>query len=71
MKILESILQIMREEEQEEIMDANNVTADMFSIVFSPQGENQNVVVASEKLEILNDLVNAVVHMTINNIAYD
>ena len=40
MKIREAIMQVMKEEEEEEIRDATNVTADTFSLVFIPQRGN-------------------------------
>ena len=40
----------MREEEEEEITNSDNITADMFILVFSPQRENLNAIFGSEKL---------------------
>ena len=52
-------------------MYANNTTADIFSIVFSPQRENSNTSFASEKLENQNKIVNVVVNTRINNVGYE
>ena len=70
MNIRELVLGVMREEEEEEITDADNVTDYMFSITPSTQREILNAVFASEKLENLDGLVDAVVNMKINNIKY-
>ena len=51
-------------------MDPNNVTADSFSLTSSSQRENSNVIFTSEKLEKLDELVNAVKNMTINGVRY-
>ena len=39
----------MREEEEEAIIDANNLTADTFSPAFSPQRENPNAIFANQE----------------------
>ena len=54
------MLQVLREKGEEAIMDANNITADMFRLAFSPQRENLNTIFASEKVEISDELVKAV-----------
>ena len=48
-------------------MDAKKVTADMFSHAFSSQRENSNTIFTSEKLEISDNLVNAINNLTIND----
>ena len=60
----------MIEDGQGEITDSNNVTTDMCSLAPSSQRENQNAIFASEKLENLDDLVNAVKNMKINDVGY-
>ena len=64
----EVVLRFMREVEEESITDANNFTADAYSIAFSPHREISNVIFASEKLENSDGLVNAVSNMTINDV---
>ena len=49
--ILEVILKVMREDEEGEITDANNVTADTFSHASSSEIENPNTIFISENLE--------------------
>ena len=55
-------------------MGANNVTADTFSIAFSPQKENSNAIFGSEKLEDSNEIINTVSsidNMTTNDVRYE
>ena len=51
LNIQEAILQATREEEEGVITHANNFTADVFSLVLSPQREYSNAIFVSEKLE--------------------
>ena len=50
-KILEAILKFRREDKEEAITDATNVTSDKFSLEFSPKRVNSNTIFASEMLE--------------------
>ena len=59
------------EDEEESIMDANNVTADTFSLSSSSQRENADAIFKSEKLDKLDELVNAINNLTINNARYE
>ena len=61
----------MREDEEEKITDANNVTADTLSLASNTQRENPNAEFASEKLENSDYLVDAVANMKINNVGYE
>ena len=56
--------------EDESIADANNVTADTFSHKSNTQRENANVIFTGEKLDKLDDLVDAVNNLTINDAKY-
>ena len=56
--------------EQESISDANNVTADAFSRAPSVQRENASAIFKSEKLDKLDELVDAVNNLTINYSKY-
>ena len=47
----------MREEEEEAITDAKNITTDMLSLALSPQREKLNAIFASEKLENSNEIL--------------
>ena len=49
--IQESILRVMREDEEVAITDAKNVNADKFSHASSSKRENSNMIFTSEKLE--------------------
>ena len=51
-------------------MDSNNVTADAFNHVSILQRENANTIFTSEKLDKLDELVDAVNKLTINNAGY-
>ena len=64
----------MKEEEEESITDAKNVTADTFSIIFRAQRENLNTIFVSEKLKSSNELFNSVArfdNMRINDVGYE
>ena len=56
--------------EQESIADANNVTADTFSHASNAQGENANAIFTNDKLDKLDELVDAVKNLKINNAKY-
>ena len=60
----------MREDEEEAITYANNVTSDTFSLASSPQRKNSNAIFASEKLENSDCLVNTVAYTIIKDIGY-
>ena len=47
MNTREEILQVTREKEEELMTDAKNVTSENFSLTFSPQIDNSNVIFAS------------------------
>ena len=64
------MLQVIIEEEEEEITDTNNFTADTFSLEFSPQREHVNKIFVSENLENSNEIVNAVVNMRRNDVVH-
>ena len=57
--------------EVESLMDANNITADTFSHVYSSKRENTNMVFTTEELEKLEKLVGAVNNLTINDAKYN
>ena len=57
----------MIEDEQESIADDNNVTTDAFSHTSSSQRENSNTIFTSEKLEKLDNLVDAINKLKIND----
>ena len=61
----------MMEDEEELITYTNNVTADAFSHVSSPQRENSKVIFTSDKLEKLDKLVKEINNLTINNAGYE
>ena len=56
--------------EEESISDVNNVTSDTFSHTPNTQRENANVIFTSEKLDKLDELVDAVNNLTINDAKY-
>ena len=57
--------------EVESLTDANNITADAFSHVYSSKRENTNMVFTTEELEKLEKLVGAVNNLTINDAKYN
>ena len=65
--ILEAVRKFM---EQESIEDSKNVTADKFSHVSNTQRENANTIFTSEKLDKLDELVDAIKKLTINDAEY-
>ena len=69
--IREVIMKVMREDKEEFITDANNVTADTFSHASSLQRENSNGIFTIEKLKKLNKPVNAINNLTINDSGYE
>ena len=55
-------------------MEANNITADTYSMAFSPKRENLNGIFASDNLENSNKLANKFTifeNMTINDFGYE
>ena len=56
--------------EEEYIIDANNVTVDTFIHASNAQRENSNAIFTSEKLDKLDELVDAVNNLTINDAKY-
>ena len=56
--------------EEVSIMDANRVTVDTFSHASIAQRENKNAILTIEKIEKLDELVDAVNNLTINNAGY-
>ena len=56
--------------EEESISDVNNVTSDTFGHTPNTQRENANVIFTSEKLDKLDELVDAVNNLTINDAKY-
>ena len=62
--IQESIRKFM---EEESITDANNITSDTFSHASSTQRENANVIFTGEKIDTLDELVDAVKNLSIND----
>ena len=53
--------------EEESIADAENVTADTFSLASSAQRKNANAIFINEKLDKSDKLVDAVNKLTIKN----
>ena len=51
-------------------MGANNVTTDILSYTFNAQKENLNAIFTSEKLDKLDELIDAVNYLTINDARY-
>ena len=56
--------------EEESILDANNITADIFSHTSNKQIENANTIFTSEKLDKLDKLANALKDLKINDAGY-
>ena len=56
--------------EEESILDANNMPADIFSHTPNTQRENTKAIFTSKKLDKLDDLVDALKYLTINNAKY-
>ena len=52
-------------------MEDNNLTADAFSHASSSQRENLNTVFTSDKLEKLDNLVDAINNLTMNDAGYE
>ena len=57
----------MIEDEEEAITDDNNVTAYAFSHASSSNRENSNTIFTTDKLEKLDELVDAIDNLTIND----
>ena len=51
-------------------MDANHVSADIFSHVYSAQRENENKIFISKKLDKPNKLLDAAKNLKINDVKY-
>ena len=66
-KIREAISNVM---EEESIVDANNVTVDIFSHTSNTQRDNANTIFTNEKLDKSDELVDAVKKFTINDSKY-
>ena len=60
----------MMEYEEESIMDANNVTADVFSHASSSKRENVDLIFTCEKLDNTDELVNTINGLIINDAVY-
>ena len=71
MNILKAIFKVIIENEEESITEANNVSYDAFSYASSSYRENPNAIFTSEKLEKLDELVDAINNLTINNTGYE
>ena len=56
--------------EGESITDTNNVNVDIFNHASNAQRENKNVIFTSEKLDKLDNQVDAVENLKINNAEY-
>ena len=56
--------------EEVSVLDTNNVTEDTFSHMSNTQRENVNAIFTSEKLDKLDELVDAVKRLTINDAKY-
>ena len=64
--ILEAVNKVISEEES----DSHNVTADTFSHTSNTRKENGNVILASEKLDKLDELAETLKYLTINDAEY-
>ena len=64
-------MKVLREDEEETITGANNVTDDTFSHASSSQRENLNAIFTIEKLEKSDELVDEVKNLKINNSGYE
>ena len=56
--------------DEESIFDANNVTEDTFSHTYNTQGENENAIFTSEKLDKLDYMEDVLKGFKINNAGY-
>ena len=56
--------------EEESILDANNVTADIFSHTSITQIYNANLVFTSDKIDKSDELEDALKYLTINDAKY-
>ena len=63
-------MRVTIEYEEEEITDANNVTADTFSLASISHREKPNIIFASENIENLDKLVDTVANTTTSNVGY-
>ena len=64
-------MRVIIKDEDVSITVSNNVTADTFSLASSSQRENLNAIFTSEKLEKLDEPVDAVKKMTRKKFGYD
>ena len=69
--IQETISKVMREDEEGEITDTNNVNADTFSHASSSKREKPNIIFTGKNLGKPYEIVDAVKNMTINDAVHE